>query len=102
MKFKDLKDYHAYYVTAVLFLVTCFVMNDFVFFPFACCFVCLGAVKQLKAQGRLSNTRTDAAALGKSRPKPEEEAVEGEFTEIVPEESGEEISVEEITEESND
>ncbi|MEY8309152.1 hypothetical protein AAK899_06510 [Erysipelotrichaceae bacterium 51-3] len=54
MKFKDLKDYHACYVTTVLFLVSCFIFRDMVFFPLACCFLCLGFAKQAKSKQPLT------------------------------------------------
>lgn len=44
MKLKDLKDYHAYYVMSVVFLVSCFIFKSMVFFPLGCCFVCIGAM----------------------------------------------------------
>jgi hypothetical protein len=48
-----LKKYHAYYVMAVIFILTCFVEKTAMFFPFACIFLCLGVVGQLKDEGRL-------------------------------------------------
>lgn len=62
MKYKDLKDYHAYYVMVVVFLVTCLVTRDMVFFPLACCMLCLGVVRQLKDQSRLPARNQDKAA----------------------------------------
>lgn len=50
---KNLQAYHAYYVMTGLFLASCFIFHDMVFFPLACCFLCLGVVKKLKAEGRL-------------------------------------------------
>ena len=60
MKFKDLKDYHAYYVTTVLFLVSCLIFKDMVFFPLACCFLCLGFAKQAKANQKLTSSNADS------------------------------------------
>lgn len=42
---KDLKAYHAYYIMALVWLVTCVFMKSFVFFPVACCFVCIACSK---------------------------------------------------------
>lgn len=58
---KDLKSYHAYYVTSLLFLVSCFIFKDMVFFPLACCFLCLGVAKMFKEQGRFANPDTNAS-----------------------------------------
>lgn len=52
-KLDQLKQYHAYFVTACLFLITCFVTMNFVFFPFACCFIALGFASKFKEEGRL-------------------------------------------------
>lgn len=52
-KLDQLKQYHAYFVMAVIFLLTSFI-KDMAFFPIACCFVCLGTVSKLKEEGRLA------------------------------------------------
>lgn len=57
---KNLKSYHAYYVTSLLFLVSCFIFKDMVFFPLACCFLCLGVAKMFKEQGRFANPNADS------------------------------------------
>lgn len=62
LKYRDLKAYHAFYVMAVLFVLSCFFSGDLVFFPLACCMFCLGISGQLKEQGRLPVA--DAKAQG--------------------------------------
>ncbi len=57
---KNLKSYHAYYVTSLLFLVSCFIFKDMVFFPLACCFLCLGVAKMFKEQGRFASPNADS------------------------------------------
>lgn len=59
MKYEDLKDYHAYYVMVVVFLASCLLFKDMVFFPLACCMACLGFVRQMKDQGKLASKTHD-------------------------------------------
>ncbi|MGM9960893.1 MAG: hypothetical protein ACI32F_06255 [Allobaculum sp.] len=61
MKLKDLKDYHAYYVMSVVFLVSCFIFKSMVFFPLGCCFVCIGVAKQLVDQGKLPGRKGNSS-----------------------------------------
>lgn len=62
MKFKDLKDYHAYYVMTVVFLVSCFIFKSMVFFPLGCCFLCIGVAKQLVDEGKLPGRKGNTSS----------------------------------------